>query len=84
MKHDPDHYLTQPMDKQEAALGREIDALRARMAATPENVAACAKAIRELDRVTPRPLTAEDQARAVLEYLANAAHQTCRSESLSP
>lgn len=64
MKHDPDHYLTQPMDNQEAAHNR-------RVAATDENVAACARAISELDRVTPRPLTAEDQARAVLEYLAN-------------
>lgn len=71
MTHDPDHYLTQPMDNQEAALGREIDALRQRMAPNAENIAACAQAISELDRVTPRPLTAEDQARAVLEHLAN-------------
>lgn len=34
-------------------------------------VKSCAAAINELDRVTPRPLTAEDQARAVLAYLAN-------------
>lgn len=28
-RHDPDHYLTQPMDNQEAVLLREIAALRA-------------------------------------------------------
>lgn len=28
-KHDPDHYLTHPMDNQEAVHLREIDALRA-------------------------------------------------------
>lgn len=64
MTPDPDHYLTQPMDNQEAAHNRRI-------AVTAENVAACAQAIRDLDRVTPRPLTAEDQARAVLTFLAN-------------
>ena len=32
MKHDPDHYLTQPMDNQEAAHNR-------RVAVTDENVA---------------------------------------------
>lgn len=64
MKIDPDHYLTQPMDNQEAAHARRI-------AATDENVAACAQAIRDLDRITPRPLTAEDQAHAVLSFLAN-------------
>lgn len=78
MTHDPDHYLTQPMDNQEAALGREIDALRQRMAPTAENIAACAKAIRDLDRITPHPLTAEDQARAVLSFLANAGYQPRR------
>lgn len=64
MSHDPDHYLTQPMDNQEAAHNRRI-------AVTDENVAACAQAIRDLDRITPPPLTAEDQARAVLEYLSS-------------
>ncbi len=64
MTPDPDHYLTQPMDNQEAAHNRRI-------AVTDENVAACAQAIRDLDRITPRPLTAEDQARAVLCFLAN-------------
>ena len=44
---------------------------KTRVAVTDENVAACARAIRDLDRVTPRPLTAEDQARAVLTFLAN-------------
>ena len=68
MKHDPDHYLTQPMDNQEAAHNR-------RVAVTDENVAACAQAIRDLDRITPHPLTAEDQARAVLTFLANIAGQ---------
>ncbi len=66
MKLDPDHYLKQPMDNQEAAHARRI-------AVTGANVAACAQAIRDLDRVTPRPLTAEDQARAVLTFLANKA-----------
>lgn len=65
MKPDPDHYLTQPMDNQEAAHNRRI-------AVTDENVVACAQAIRDLDRITSRPLTAEDQARAVLCFLANA------------
>lgn len=124
MKPDPDHYLVQPMDNQEAAHGREIAALKHRMVelhvvawkclcelgnypcrrdemteregrvadmvealvatiqyiekATldepPQNiplVSACAQAIIDLDRITPRPLTAEDQARAVLYFLAN-------------
>jgi hypothetical protein len=35
-------------------------------------VARCAQAITALDRVTPRPLTAEDQARAVLSALTTA------------
>lgn len=34
-------------------------------------VKACAKAISDYDMITPRPLTAEDQARAVLAFLAN-------------
>lgn len=34
-------------------------------------VEACAKAISDFDTITPRPLTAEDQARAVLDFLAN-------------
>ncbi len=36
-----------------------------------ELVKSCALAISELDRLTPRALTAEDQARAVLDFLAN-------------
>lgn len=74
MKHDPDHYLTQPMDNQEAAHNR-------RVAVTAENVAACAQAIRDLDRITPRPLTAEDQARAVLSFLANNSGQTAATNA---
>ena len=65
---DPDHGISWPMDNQEAAANRRI-------AVTAENVAACAQAIRDFDRVTPRPLTAEDQARAVLTFLANTADQ---------
>ncbi len=129
MSHDPDHYLTQPMDNQEAAHNREIAALKRRivklhvvawkclselgdypcrrdemteregrvaemvesLVATmqyiekatldevPQDlslVEACAKAISDLDRETPRPLTAEDQALAVLSFLANDAGET--------
>lgn len=124
MKHDPDHYLTQPMDNQEAVHNREIAALKRHLvklhvvawkclselgdypcrrdemtereggiAAMVESlvatmqyiekatlneaprglplVEACAKAISDFDTITPRPLTAEDQARAVLDFLAN-------------
>jgi len=77
MKLDPDHYLTQPMDNQEAAHARRI-------AVTDANVAACAQAIRDLDRVTPRPLTAEDQARAVLTFLANAGTQRPGTQDAPP
>lgn len=40
-------------------------------AGSDDLVQACAQAISERDRGTPRPLTAEDQARAVLDFLAN-------------
>jgi len=64
MTPDPDHHISWPMENYEAAHRRHI-------APTEENVAACAHAIRLLDRVTARPLTAEDQARAVLSYLSS-------------
>ena len=57
-------------ENHEAPLLREIRNLRNRMAVTSENIASCAKAISDVDRVTPRPLTPDDQARAVLEYLS--------------
>ncbi len=132
---DPDHYLTQPMDSQEAAHNREIAALKrhltklhvvawkclselgdypcrrdemteqtSQVAAMVESlvsamqyiekaainevppslplVGACAKAISDLDRVTSRPLTVEDQARAVLECLAN--EPISRSSTVMP
>ena len=68
---DPDHFMTQPQDNQEAVHLREIDALRSLMSPTDENVKACAKAISDFDCITPRPLTAEDQARAVLNFLSS-------------
>jgi hypothetical protein len=58
------------VENHEAPLLREIRDLKIRMAVSRENIAACASAISALDRVTPRPLTPEDQARAVLEYLS--------------
>lgn len=61
---DEDHCLANPMANQEAAM-------RAPLVVTDDLVKQCAGAINFLDRVTPHPLTAEDQARAVLEYLAN-------------
>lgn len=66
MTHDPDHFLTHPMANQEAAL-------RSPLVVTDDLVRRCGQAISDFDRVTPRPLTAEDQARAVLAYLANTA-----------
>jgi hypothetical protein len=58
------------LENHEAPLLREIRNLKNRMTASRENVAACANAISDLDRVTPRPLTPDDQARAVLKYLS--------------
>ena len=52
-----------------AAIAASIDA------GSDDLVKSCASAISELDRVTPRPLTAEDQARAVLDFLANIRNQ---------
>ncbi len=64
MKHDPDHYLTQPMDNQEAAHNR-------RVAVTEENVAACAQAIRALDKECQRlrsALETEQRENRKLQY----------------
>ena len=63
---DLDHHITHPMANHEAELIRA-----ARFEITDDLVNKCAKAISDFDTITPRPLTAEDQARAVLDFLAN-------------
>lgn len=63
MKPDPDHHLSNPMANQEAALTSPV-------VVSEDLVKRCEQAISQLDRVTPRPLTAEDQARAVLSFLS--------------
>lgn len=67
---DSDHAISHPQDNQEAVLLREIDAIKSRIAPTESNIKEYAQAISDLDRITPRPLTPEDQARAVLECIA--------------
>lgn len=52
------------MANQEAALSSAL-------VVTDALVAQCAAAIERADRFTARPLTAEDQARAVLTYLVS-------------
>ncbi len=64
MKPDPDHHLSAPLANQEAALVSPL-------VVTEDLVARCASAIARMDRFTARPLTAEDQARAVLTYLVS-------------
>lgn len=61
---DPDHGQSYPMANQEAALIGPV-------VVTEDLVQRCAAAIARKDRFTAHPLSAEEQARAVLEYLAN-------------